>query len=146
MPPPPASGPDEPPGLSSREREILAGIENHLDASAPGLAREMARPLTAAPPVPPGVVEAGFGILSLFAVLAVAGLVPGVVWAALAIMATARTACRRPGSPATTRSVTIRGDPTRTGDTGHATGGARSGQIRHSGRMFCGPASFGCDT
>jgi hypothetical protein len=86
MPPPPASGPDEPPGLSSREREILAGIENHLDASAPGLAREMARPLTAAPPVPPGVVEAGFGILSLFAVLAVAGLVPGVVWAALAIM------------------------------------------------------------
>ena len=86
MPPPPAPGPDEPPGLSPREREILAGIEHHLDASAPGLAREMARPLTAAPPVPPGVVEAGFGILSLFAVLAVAGLVPGVVWAALAII------------------------------------------------------------
>lgn len=87
MPSPSASGPDEPPGLSSREREILAGIENHLDASAPGLAREMAHPLTAAPPVPAGVVEAGFAILSLFAVLAVAGLVPGVVWAALAIMA-----------------------------------------------------------
>ena len=86
MPPPPASGPDEPRGLSPREREILAGIEHHLDASAPGLAREMARPTTAARPLPPGVVEAGFLTLSLFVVLAVAGLVPGVVWAALAII------------------------------------------------------------
>lgn len=87
MPPPPASGPDEPPPLSGREREILAGIENDLDSSAPRLAREMARPMTAAPPVPAGVVEAGFLILSLFLVLAVAGLVPGVVWALLAVIA-----------------------------------------------------------
>jgi hypothetical protein len=86
MPPPPASGPDEPPALSRREREILAGIEHDLDASAPGLAREMARPTTAAPPVLAGVVEAGFLILSLFVVLAVAGLVPGVVWALLAVI------------------------------------------------------------
>lgn len=84
--PPPASGPDEPPALSPREREILAGIEHDLDASAPGLAREMARPTTAAPPVPAGAVEAGFLILSLFVVLAVAGLVPGVVWALLAVI------------------------------------------------------------
>jgi hypothetical protein len=86
MPPPPASGPDEPPALSRREREILAGIEHDLDASAPGLAREMALPMTAAPPVLAGVVEAGFLILSLFVVLAVAGLVPGVVWALLAVI------------------------------------------------------------
>jgi hypothetical protein len=86
MPPPPASGPDEPPALSAREREILAGIEHDLDAGAPGLARRMAGPMTVAPPVPAGVVEAGFLILSLFLVLAVAGLVPGVVWALLAVI------------------------------------------------------------
>jgi DUF3040 family protein len=86
MPPPPASGPDEPPALSAREREILAGIEHDLDASAPRLAREMARPMTAAPPVPAGVVEAGFLVLSLFVVLAVAGLVPEIVWALLAVI------------------------------------------------------------
>jgi hypothetical protein len=86
MPPPPASGPDEPPALSGREREILAGIEHDLDASAPRLAREMARPMTAAPPVPAGVVEAGFLVLSLFVVLAVAGLVPEIVWALLAVI------------------------------------------------------------
>lgn len=85
--PPPASDPDEPPPpLSSREREILERIEHDLDASAPGLAREMARPTTAAPPVPAGVVETGFLILSLFVVLAAAGLVPGVVWALLAVI------------------------------------------------------------
>jgi hypothetical protein len=84
--PPPDSGPDEPRALSPREREILAGIEHDLDTSAPGLAREMAQPVTAAPPVPAGVVEAGFLILSLFVVLAVAGLVPGVVWALLAVI------------------------------------------------------------
>lgn len=86
MPTPPASSPDEQPALSAREREILAGIEHDLDRSAPGLAREMAGPLTAAPPVPAGVVEAGFGILSLFVVLAAAGLVPAVVWALLAVI------------------------------------------------------------
>jgi hypothetical protein len=86
MPPPPAPGPDEPPALSPREREILAGIEHDLDASAPGLAREMARPMTATPPLPAGVVEAGFLILSLVVVLAVAGLVPGIVWAFLAVI------------------------------------------------------------
>jgi hypothetical protein len=86
MPPPPAPGPDEPRALSAREREILAGIEHDLDSSTPGLAREMARPMTAVPPVPAGVVEAGFLILSLFVVLAVAGLVPGVVWALLAVI------------------------------------------------------------
>jgi hypothetical protein len=85
-PPPPASGPDEPHALSPREQEILAGIEHELDTSAPGLAREMAHPTTAAPPVPAGAVEAGFLILSLFVVLAVAGLVPGVVWALLAVI------------------------------------------------------------
>jgi DUF3040 family protein len=84
--PPPASNPDEPPDLSAREREILAGIEHDLDASAPRLALEMARPMTTAPPVPAGLVEAGFLILSLFLVLAVAGLVPGVVWALLAVI------------------------------------------------------------
>ena len=84
--PPPDSGPDEPRALSPREREILAGIEHDLDTSAPGLAREMAQPVTAAPPVPAGAVEAGFLILSLFVVLAVAGLVPGVVWALLAVI------------------------------------------------------------
>jgi Protein of unknown function (DUF3040) len=84
---PQVSGPDEPPRLSAREREILAGIERDLDTSAPGLAREMSRPMITAPPVPAGAVEAGFLILSLFAVLAVAGLVPGIVWALLAVVA-----------------------------------------------------------
>jgi hypothetical protein len=46
----------------------------------------MARPVVAAPPVPAGLVEAGFLALSLFAVLAVAGLVPAVVWALLAVI------------------------------------------------------------
>lgn len=86
MPPPPAPGPDEQPALSAREREILASIEHDLDARAPKLAREMARPMTAAPPLPAGLVKAGFGFLSLFVVLAVAGLVPGVVWALLALV------------------------------------------------------------
>jgi hypothetical protein len=86
MPPPPAPGPDEPPALSAREREILAGIEHDLHASAPRLAREMARPMPAAPGVPAGVVEAGFGIVSLVVVLAVAGLVPAVGWALLAVV------------------------------------------------------------
>jgi DUF3040 family protein len=88
MPPPPASNPDEPPALSGREREILAAIEHDLDASAPRLAREMARPMTTAPPVPAGAVEAGFLIISLFLVLGVAGLVPAVVWALLAVIGT----------------------------------------------------------
>jgi hypothetical protein len=79
-------GPDEPRALSAREREILAGIEHDLDASSPALAQEMARPATQAPPVPAGVVEAAFLIVSLFLVLAVAGLVPGVVWALLAVI------------------------------------------------------------
>ena len=86
MPPPPAPGPDEQPDLSARERELLAGIEHDLDTNAPGLAREMARPMTAAPPVPAGVVEAGLLILSLFLVLAVTGGVPGVVWVLLAVI------------------------------------------------------------
>lgn len=88
MPPPPASNPDEPPALSGREREILAAIEHDLDASAPRLAREMARPMVAAPRVPAGAVEAGFLAVSLLAVLAVAGLVPTVVWALLAVIGT----------------------------------------------------------
>jgi Protein of unknown function (DUF3040) len=86
MPPPPASNPDEPPALSGREREILAAIEHDLDASAPRLAREMARPMATAPPVPAGAVEAGFLVISLFVVLGVAGLVPAVVWALLAVI------------------------------------------------------------
>jgi hypothetical protein len=86
MPPPPAQGPDEPPALSARERAILAGIEHDLEASAPRLAQEMARPLIAAPRVRTDVVEAGFLILSLFVVLAVAGLVPAVVWALVAVI------------------------------------------------------------
>jgi hypothetical protein len=78
--------PDEPRALSAREREILAGIEHDLEASSPALAQEMARPVTQSPPVPAGVVEAAFLIVSLFLVLAVAGLVPGVVWALLAVI------------------------------------------------------------
>jgi Protein of unknown function (DUF3040) len=86
MPPPSAPGPGESRGLSARERAILADIEHDLDASAPALAREMARPMTRTAPVPAGVVEAGFLIVSLFLVLAVAGLVPGVVWALLVVI------------------------------------------------------------
>jgi hypothetical protein len=85
MPPPSASGPDEPPPpLSPGEREILARIEHDLEASSPGLARKMARPMTAAPGVPARVVEAGFLVLSLFLVLTAAGLVPVAVWVLLA--------------------------------------------------------------
>jgi hypothetical protein len=87
MPTPSAPGPDEPDALSARERAILDGIEHDLDASSPALARQMARPATQAPPIPAGVVEAAFLITSLFVVLAVAGLVPGVVWALLAVLA-----------------------------------------------------------
>jgi hypothetical protein len=65
---------------------ILAGIERGLVASSPALAREMARLTTPTPPVPGGVVEAGFVVLSLFLVLAVSGLVPGAVWALLAVI------------------------------------------------------------
>ena len=86
MPPPSAPGPDESRALSAREQAILAGIEHDLDASSPALAREMASPMTQTPPMPAGVVEAGFLIGSLFLVLAVAGLVPAVVWALLAVI------------------------------------------------------------
>src|SRR5256885_16790094 len=78
--------PDEPRPLAGRERRILDGIEHDLDTSAPRLAREMAGLTTAAPPLPAGIVEAGFLALSLFLVLAVAGLVPGIVWALLAVI------------------------------------------------------------
>jgi DUF3040 family protein len=86
MPQPSAPGPDESRALSARERKILADIEHDLDASSPALAREMAGPMTRTPPVPAGVVDAAFLIVSLFLVLAVAGLVPGVVWALLAVI------------------------------------------------------------
>lgn len=86
MPQPSAPGPDESRALSAREQAILAGIERDLVASSPALAREMAHLTTPTPPVPAGVVEAGFMVLSLFLVLAVAGLVPGVVWALLAVI------------------------------------------------------------
>jgi hypothetical protein len=78
-------GPGESSGLSPWEREILAGIERDLEAESPRLAREMAQ-LTAAAPVPPGVVETGFLVVSFVLVLAVAGLVPAVVWAFLAVI------------------------------------------------------------
>ncbi len=89
MPQPSAPGPDESRALSARERQILADIEHDLDSSSPALAREMARlttTCTRTPPVPAGVVDAAFLIVSLFLVLAVAGLVPGVVWALLAVI------------------------------------------------------------
>ena len=86
MPPPPASGPDEPGALSARERAILAGIEHDLDATSPALARQMARPMTSTAPVPASVVHGSLLVLALFLVLAVSGLVPGVVWAALAVL------------------------------------------------------------
>jgi hypothetical protein len=85
--PPPASGPDEPRALSERERAILAGIEQDLDASSPALARAMARPLTGTVPLPRGVARAGLLVAALFLVLAVTGLVPPVVWALLAALA-----------------------------------------------------------
>jgi Flp pilus assembly protein TadB len=87
MPQPSTPGPDDSRALSARERQILADIEHDLDASSPALAREMARlTTTRTPPVPAGVVDAAFLIVSLFLVLAVAGLVPGVVWALLAVI------------------------------------------------------------
>jgi Protein of unknown function (DUF3040) len=86
MPQPSAPGPDESRALSAREQAILAGIERDLVASSPALAREMARLMTPTPPMPAGIVEAGFVVLSLFLVLAVAGLVPGAVWALLAVI------------------------------------------------------------
>jgi hypothetical protein len=88
MPQPSAPGPDESRALSAREQAILAGIERDLVASSPALAREMTRLITHTPPVPAGVVEAGFVVISLFLVLAVSGLVPGTVWAVLAVIGT----------------------------------------------------------
>ncbi|MHA6624995.1 DUF3040 domain-containing protein [Pseudonocardia sichuanensis] len=85
--PPPASGPDEPPALSAREREILAGIEHDLDSSSPALARAMARPLTSTVPLPRATVRACLLVTALFLVLAVTGLVPPAVWALLAALA-----------------------------------------------------------
>lgn len=86
MAPPPASGPDEPRALSPGERAILADIELDLDASSPALARQMARPMTSTAAVPRSLVRGGVLVLTLFLVLAVSGLVPGVVWAALAVL------------------------------------------------------------
>jgi hypothetical protein len=83
---PSAPGPDESRALSAREQAILAGIERDLVASSPALAREMARLMPHTPPVPAGVVEARFLVLSLFLVLAMSGLVPGVVWTLLAVI------------------------------------------------------------
>ena len=87
MPPPPASGPDRPAALSAHERAVLADIEHDLDASSPALARQMARPMTSTTTLPFGLVHSGLLVLALFLVLAVAGLVPGVVWAAVAVLA-----------------------------------------------------------
>jgi hypothetical protein len=86
MPPPSAPDPQEPRALSAHERAILDRIEHDLDADAPDLAREMARPITATAPLPRGLVEGGFLVVSLFLVLAAAGLVPGVVWALLGVV------------------------------------------------------------
>lgn len=86
MPPPSAPDPNER-ALSERERAILADIEHDLDASAPALARAMASPMTRTAPLPAGLVEGGFLAVSLFLVLAAAGLVPGVVWALLGVVA-----------------------------------------------------------
>ena len=90
MPPPSAPDPREPRALSARERAILDRIEHDLDASAPELAREMARPLqpSSGPRTAPprGLVEGGFLVVSVFLVLAAAGLVPGVVWALLGVV------------------------------------------------------------
>lgn len=87
----PASGspsePDRPRGLSERERAILAGIEQDLDSASPDLARAMARPMTTTVTLPRGVVRGTLLVAALFLVLAVAGLVPVVVWALLGALA-----------------------------------------------------------
>jgi hypothetical protein len=81
------SGPDRPRALSERERAILAGIEQDLDADSPELARAMAQAVTTTAAVPPGLVRGGLLVAALFAVLAVAGLVPAAVWALLGAVA-----------------------------------------------------------
>ncbi len=122
MPQPSAPGPDESRALSARERKILADIEHDLDASSPTLARQMASlTTTRTPPVPAGVVDAAFLIVSLFLVLAVAGLVPGVVWALLAVIGSMivvpwvmlRAFERFERGPGTESDDTGRGDPDR---------------------------------
>jgi hypothetical protein len=87
MPTPSASGPDETPPLSERERAILAEIEQDLTVDAPALARAMSRPMTTTIPVPHGVVQIGVLVAALLLVLAVTGLIPAVVWALIAVFA-----------------------------------------------------------
>jgi hypothetical protein len=86
LPPPPASGPDEPRALSAWERARLADIEHELEASAPELARQLARPMTRTAAVSERAVHGGLLVLALFLLLAVAGLIPAEVWAVLAVL------------------------------------------------------------
>lgn len=78
-PPPGPSGPDDVPGLSSRERSILARIEDELTAADPALARDLATPGRTTGPRRVPARRLGV-LLVILVVLSLSTLLPAALW------------------------------------------------------------------